>query len=95
VVETLRLVGAEDRFISRAFTRRVILCAVAGAAAGTAAAMAVLALLPPASGRSFFPVGIRPDGWHWALPLLVPPAAALIAWAASRATTRRRLRAWS
>jgi cell division transport system permease protein len=95
VVETLRLVGAEDRYISRAFTRRVVLRVAAGAAAGTVAAMAVLALLPPASGQSFFPVGIRLDGWHWALPLLVPPAAALIAWAASRTTTRARLRAWS
>ena len=95
VVETLRLVGAEDRFISRACTRRVILRAAAGAAAGTAAAMAVLVMLPEASGQSFFPVGIRLDGWRWALPLLVPPAATLIAWAASRATTRRRLRAWS
>lgn len=95
VVETLRLVGAQDRFISRAFTRRVTLRAAAGAAVGTAAAMAVLAMLPPASGRSFFPVGIRFDGWHWALPLLVPPAAAVIAWAASGATTRRCLRAWS
>jgi cell division transport system permease protein len=95
VVEALRLVGAEDRFISRAFTRGVTLRAAAGAAAGTAAAAAVLAMLPPASARSFFPVGIRLEGWHWALPLLVPPAAALIAWAASRATTRRHLRAWS
>ncbi len=95
VVETLRLVGAADGFISRAFTRRATLRAAGGAALGTAAAMAVLAVLPPASGRSFFPVGIRLDGWHWALPLVVPPAAALIAWAASRATTRRRLRAWS
>lgn len=95
VVETLRLVGAEDRFISRAFTRRVVLRAAAGAAVGTAAAMGVLALLPPASGQSFFPVGIRLDGWHWALPLAIPPAAAVIAWAASGTTTRARLRAWS
>jgi len=95
MVETLRLIGARDGFIARAFTRRVTLRAAAGAAVGTAAAMAVLALLPPASGQSFFPVGIRLDGWHWAFPLLVPPAAALIAWAASGAATRRRLRAWS
>lgn len=95
VVETLRLVGAEDRFIARAFTRRVVLRAAAGAALGTLAAVAVLALLPPASGQSFFPVGIRPDGWNWALPFLVLPAAALVAWVASAVTTRRRLRAWS
>ena len=95
VVEMLRLVGARDGFIARAFTRRVTLRAVAGAAAGTALAMGVLAMLPAASGRSFFPVGIRLDGWHWLLPLLVPPAAALIAWGASRVTTRRRLREWS
>lgn len=95
LVETLRLIGAEDRFISRAFTRRVILRAAFGAAAGTAAAMAALALLPPASAQSFFPVGIRPEGWHWALPLATPLAAALIAWLASGATTRARLRAWS
>ncbi len=95
VVETLRLVGARDGFIARAFTRRVTLGAAAGAAVGTAVAVALLLMLPAAGRESFFPVGIRLDGWHWALPLLVPPAAALIAWGASRTATRRRLRAWS
>jgi cell division transport system permease protein len=95
VVETLRLVGARDGFISRAFTRGITLRATGGAVAGTLAATGVLALLPPASRQSFFPVGIRLEGWDWLLPLLVPPAAALIAWMASRAATRRRLRAWS
>jgi cell division transport system permease protein len=95
VVEMLRLVGARDGFIARAFTRRVTLRAAAGAAVGTALALGVLLMLPAASGQSFFPVGIRLDGWHWALPLLVPPVSALIAWVASRAMTWRRLREWS
>lgn len=95
VIQTLRLIGARDGFISKAFTRRFTLRALVGATIGTGAAMALLALLPPASEQGFFLVGVGLVGWHWAPPLLVPPVAALVAYAATRRATRRNLRHWS
>ncbi len=94
-IQTLRLVGARDGFIARAFTRRFTLGAAAGALAGTVAAVALLAFLPQASEQGFFLVGIGLTGWGWAAPVLVPIAAAAVAFAATRRATRRSLRRWS
>jgi cell division transport system permease protein len=94
-IETLRLVGARDGFIARAFTRRFMLRALGGAAVGTGSGMLLLGLLPRASEEGFFLVGIGLVGWHWLLPLLIPPAAAAVAWAATRRATLRTLRRWS
>jgi cell division transport system permease protein len=95
VIQTLRLIGARDRWIARAFTRRFARQALAGAAAGTAPALALLALLPAASEPGFFLVGVGLTGREWALPLLVPVVAAAVAWLAARRATRRCLRRWS
>lgn len=94
-IQTLRLVGARDDFIVRAFTRRFTLGAAAGALAGTAAAVGFLALLPQASEEGFFLVGIGLTGWGWTAPFLVPLAAAFVAWAATRRATRAGLLRWS
>lgn len=95
VIQTLRLIGARDRFIARAFTRRFTLRTLGGAAIGTVAGMALLAALPRASEQGFFLVGIGLQGWHWLLPLLVPPVAGLTAWVATRRATLRKLHRWS
>ena len=95
VVETLRLVGARDRFIGATFTRPLMVNAMASSLAGTAAAMALLALLPKASEQGFFLVGIGLVGWHWLLPPLVPLAAGVLAWVATGLATRQSLRRWS
>jgi cell division transport system permease protein len=95
VIQTLRLIGARDSYISHAFTRRFTLRALAGATFGGAAAVAVIAALPTASEQGFFLVGLGLRGWHWALPLLVPLVAALVAWAVTRLATRASLRRWS
>ncbi len=95
VIETLRLIGARDDYIARAFIRRFTLRALAGAATGTLAGMVLLALLPSASEQGFFLVGIGPRGWHWLAPLLVPAVAGLVAFVATRWATRRNLRRWS
>jgi len=94
-VATLRLVGARDGLIRRALTRRPILGAAAGAVAGTAAGLALVALLPRGSEQGFFLTGIGLAGRHWLLPLLVPPAAGVVAWAAAAVAVRRGLRRWS
>jgi cell division transport system permease protein len=94
-VSTLRLVGARDRLIRRAVTRRPVLAAAAGAIAGTAAGMTVAALAPRGSEQGFFLVGIGLGGWHWLWPLAVPAAAAALAWVAAAVVARRGLRRWS
>lgn len=94
-IQTLRLIGARDDFIVRAFTRRFTLGAAAGALAGTAVGVGLLAFLPQASEQGFFLVGIGLKGWGWAAPVLVPLAAALVAWAATRRATRASLLRWS
>ncbi|HRO09939.1 cell division protein FtsX [Amaricoccus sp.] len=94
-IRTLRLVGAEDGFIAGGFARRLVLRAGAGAVVGTAAGMVLVALLPQGSEPGFFLAGIGLTGWQWLLPLLVPVAAAGVAWGAARAATRRGLRRWS
>jgi cell division transport system permease protein len=94
-IATLRLVGARDGFICGAVTRRLTLGALAGALVGTAAGLGLVALLPPGSEQGFFLVGIGLVGWHWLLPLAIPPAAATIAWAAGATAARLGLRRWS
>lgn len=94
-IQTLRLVGARDDFIVRAFTRRFTLGAAAGAVLGTAVGVLLLAFLPQASEQGFFLVGIGLTGWGWAAPVLVPIAAAIVAWAATRRATRASLWRWS
>ena len=86
-IATLRLVGARDRLIRGAVSRRLAVGAAAGAVAGTAAGLALVALLPRGSEQGFFLAGIGLAGWHWLLPLAVPPAAG-----ARRLGERRRRR---
>lgn len=92
VIGVLRLVGARDVYIARAFVRRFTRRALLGAAAGTAAGMAAVALMPPAEAAGGFLTGLAFEGVHWALPLAIPPLAALVAFAATRAAAFRILR---
>ncbi|MBR3371610.1 MAG: cell division protein FtsX [Rhodobacteraceae bacterium] len=86
VIRVLRLVGAQDRFIARAFVRRMTLRATLGAAAGAGAgAIAMLALPDPASGSSVFS-GLGFQGSAWLLPLSLPVVTAALAWIAAKAT---------
>lgn len=92
VIRVLRLVGAEDAWIARAFTRRFTLRALAGAAAGTFAGMLGIALLPPADPAGGFLTGLAFEGAGWLLPLLLPPVAAFVAFFATRAAAFGRLK---
>lgn len=91
VIRVLRLVGARDAFIARAFTRRFALRAVIGAALGTAAGLLAFAFLPVA-GDSGFLTGLGFSGAGWLTPLAIPPLAGIIAWVATRAAAMRVLR---
>ncbi len=92
VIRVLRLVGARDRFIARAFVRRISRRALAGAAAGTALGMAALMALPdPASAVPVLAgLGFQGLGWLW--PLSIPVLTFLLAWASSMATAFHILR---
>lgn len=90
VIRVLRLVGARDAFIARAFTRRFAWRALVGAAVGTAAAMAGLAALPQDDVGMLS--GLGPQGVDWLAMLGIPPLAGLIAWITTRLAAMRVLR---
>jgi cell division transport system permease protein len=92
VIRTLRLVGARDSFIARAFVRRFTLRAGLGAAFGTALAVGAVAALPEAEVAGGFLTGLGFQGAGWLLPLLIPPLAGLTAFAATRTAALRALR---
>jgi len=84
VIRVLRLVGARDAYIARAFVRRYTLRALAGATVGTLAGMGAVAALPSADAAGGFLTGLGFQGLHWLWPLVIPPLAALVAFAATR-----------
>ncbi len=91
VIGVLRLVGAQDGYIARAFIRRFALRGLAGAAIGTALGCLALLALPAAQAEGGFLTGLGFQGWHWLWPLAIPPLAGAVALLATRAAARRRL----
>jgi cell division transport system permease protein len=92
VIRVLRLAGAPDATIARAFIRRFTLRAAWGAAGGTALGMLAVSLLPSADAAGGFLTGLGFQGRGWLAPLLVPPFAALVGFLATRAAALRTLR---
>lgn len=92
VIRVLRLVGAKDAYIVRAFVRRFTLRALTGAAIGTVLAMLGIALLPRADDAGAFLTGLGFQGFGWLLPLLLPPLTAVVAFAATRYAAFRTLK---
>ncbi len=92
VIEVLRLVGAQDRFVVRAFTRRFFFRALTGAAIGTVIGLIAVLAVPRtgAGGGLFEDLGFR--GLEWLTPLILPPLAGAIAYGATRVTAARKLR---
>lgn len=84
VIQVLRLVGARDVFIARAFVRRFTLRALAGALVGTVLGMLAILALPGAADNGGFLTGLGFQGAQWFWPLLVPPLAAIVAFLATR-----------
>ncbi|MBJ3764069.1 cell division protein FtsX [Maribius pontilimi] len=92
VMTVLRLVGARDIFIARAFVRRFTLRASMGAAIGTALAVLFIALMPRADAAGGFLTDLAFSGAGWLLPLLIVPLAAFIAFWATRHAALRALK---
>jgi len=92
VIRVLRLVGARDVYIARAFVRRFTGRAFQGALAGTALGMAGIAFLPGADSAGGFLTGLGFHGAGWLWPLVIPPLAGVVAFWATRAAAFRMLR---
>lgn len=92
VIRVMRLVGARDIYIARAFVRRFTLRALSGAAAGTLAGCLAVLLLPRADAAGGFLTGLGFQGWHWLWPLTIPALAAIVAFVATRHAALRTLR---
>lgn len=92
VIRTLRLVGARDAFIARAFVRRFTLRGFAGAAVGTALGMAAVSVLPATDEAGGFLTGLGFAGAGWLWPLVIPPLAAAVAFFATQFAAFRTLR---
>lgn len=92
VIRVLRLVGARDAYIARAFVRRFTIRALSGAAAGTAVGMIGIAFLPGTDAAGSILTGLGFVGAGWLLPLVIPPLAAVVAFWATRQAAYRTLR---
>ena len=92
VIRVLRLVGARDAFIAKAFVRRFTMRGLAGAALGTGAGMVAIALLPATDEAGAFLTGLGFTGAGWLWPLIIPPLAAVVAYVATRAAALRMLK---
>ncbi len=92
VIRVLRLVGAKDSYIARAFVRRFTLRTFAGAAVGAAAGLVGVAALPAADAAGGFLTGLGFTGLGWLWPFALPPLAAIVAFAATRRAAFQKLR---
>ncbi|MCU0903900.1 MAG: cell division protein FtsX [Tabrizicola sp.] len=92
VIRVLRLVGAKDSYIARAFVRRFTLRTLAGAAVGAAAGLIGVAALPATDAAGGFLTGLGFTGTGWLWPFALPPLAAIVAFAATRRAAFQKLR---
>ena len=92
VIRVLRLVGARDVYIARAFVRRFTMRALSGAAVGTVFGMLAVAVLPRASEQGGFLTGLGFQGAEWLWALGIPALAAFVAFWATRLAALRSLR---
>lgn len=92
VIRVLRLVGARDVYIARAFVRRFTLRAGLGAVGGVVVGLVMLQLMPQSDGAGglMTNVGLSGAGWLW--PVLIPLLSAIVAFWATRAAALARLK---
>ncbi|MBO9445615.1 FtsX-like permease family protein [Ruegeria sp. R14_0] len=92
IIEVLRLVGARDSFIARAFVRRFTYRAFFGALVGVLFGMTGVLLLPEASQEGGFLTGLGFQGFGWLLPALIPLLGAAVAFLATWTAAVRKLK---
>lgn len=89
VIEVLRLIGATDSYIARAFVRRFTLRALIGAAVGAVLGLAAVLLLPTNDTPGAFLSNLGFQGVQWLWVLVLPLIAAVVAFIATRASAMR------
>ncbi|MDG2340461.1 MAG: cell division protein FtsX [Paracoccaceae bacterium] len=92
VIRVLRLIGASDSYIARAFVRRFTLRAISGALGGTILGMSAILLLPESTDDKIFLTGLGFQSGQWASPLVLPFLAGVVAFFATRFASNRALR---
>jgi len=92
VIRVLRLVGALDTYIARAFVRRFTLRTLFGAAIGTVLGAIAISLLPRSGAEGGFLAGLGFQGAGWFWVLTIPPMAAVVAFVATRVAAFRTLK---
>lgn len=92
VIRVMRLVGARDIYIARAFVRRFTIRSMMGAAGGTLCGTLAVLLLPRADAAGGFLTGLGFQGWHWFWPLVIPILAAVVGFFATRHAALRTLK---
>ncbi len=91
LIAVLRLVGAQDSYIAKAFVRRFTLRALSGAAVGTVVGLIAVLILPSAQDQGGFLTGLGFQGASWLWLVLLPILAAVVAFLATGAAARRTL----
>ncbi len=92
VIRVLRLVGARDVYIARAFVRRYTLRALAGAAIGAVLGGLTLLALPQGDARESIFLGVGFVGAEWIWLLVIPLLSGIVAFVATRAAAMGKLR---
>ncbi|NSX53852.1 cell division protein FtsX [Parasulfitobacter algicola] len=91
-IHVLRLVGATDEFVAKAFVRRFTLRAIVGAAVGVIMGIIAIMLLSNAGKAAGFLTDFGLMGINWLWPLILPLLFGLLAFFATRAAALRLLR---
>lgn len=92
VIRVMRLVGAKDTYIARAFVRRFTLRGLGGAAIGTLFGLGAVLLLPSADAAGGFLTGLGFQGIQWIFPLVIPLIGGISAFFATRMAALRMLK---
>jgi cell division transport system permease protein len=92
VIRVLRLVGAKDVYIARAFVRRYTLRAALGAAVGMIVGVVGILILPGDTHAGSILMGVGFEGAEWLWPVVIPLLSAIVAFLATRAAAFRTLK---
>ena len=91
IIRTLRLLGARDAYIARAFVRRITMRATLGAVLGMVLAMLAVFAFPSQPEANGLLSGLTLSGADWIYPIFVPVLVGVSAFAASRMAARYHL----
>ena len=91
IIRTLRLLGARDSYIARAFVRRITMRATLGAVLGMVLALLAVVAFPAQPEANGLLSGMTLSGADWIYPIFVPVLVGISAFAASRLAARYHL----